>query len=526
MPKLTIDNQPIEVTEGTTVLAAAAQLGIEIPTLCYAENLPPATSCMVCVVKIAGIDGLRPACATTVTDGMIVESESDEVRAARRTALELLLSDHLGDCMGPCQAICPGHMDIPRMIRQIAAGDWRGAIATVKRDIALPGVLGRICPAPCESGCRRRQIDEPVSICLLKRIVADIDLAKSAPYLPDRRPASGKRVAIVGGGPAGLSAAYYLLSLGDACTLFDEHEQLGGHLRYSLDETALPRTVLDAEIAVIESLGAEFRTGVRVDSPLALREEFDAVVLAVGTLDAEQAASLPLPTSSRGITIDRKTYATGEAGVFAVGNAVRAANKLTVRSTADGKEAAASIDQYLSGREVTGVDRPFNTRIGRLAESELSVALGGASERAQVAPAGGLREGFAEAEARDEALRCLHCDCRKPDSCKLRIHAASYGADPRRFAGDRCQLEIQDRHDEVIYEPGKCIACGLCVQITARAGEPLGLTFVGRGFDVRVAVPFGRTLGEGLRKVAEECVAACPTGALAKKRDTNRANQS
>ncbi len=207
MPKLLIDNREVEVDNGATILDAAGKLGIEIPTMCFLKDYKPSTSCMVCVVKIEGLAALVPACGTVVKDGMRVESNSEEVLQARRAALELLLSDHLGDCLGPCQVICPARMNIPLMIRQIAAGKFQDAIATVKKDIALPAVLGRICPKPCEKGCRRAVFDEAVSICLLKRYVADLDLQSANPYLPPCKPTENTRVAIVGAGPAGLAAA-------------------------------------------------------------------------------------------------------------------------------------------------------------------------------------------------------------------------------------------------------------------------------------------------------------------------------
>ncbi|GAH12534.1 unnamed protein product, partial [marine sediment metagenome] len=141
MPKLDIDNKQIEVEDGATVLDAAKKLGIEIPTLCFLEGRPPQTSCMVCLVKVNGREQLVPACATKAEDGMQVESQTDQVLQARRTALELLLAEHVGDCIAPCQAACPAHMNIPLMIRQIAAGDMRGAIQTVTDHIALPAVL-------------------------------------------------------------------------------------------------------------------------------------------------------------------------------------------------------------------------------------------------------------------------------------------------------------------------------------------------------------------------------------------------
>ncbi len=248
---------------------------------------------MVCVVKLAGANGLVPACGAVVRDGMRVESECEEVREARKAALELLLSDHVGDCAGPCQMGCPAHMNIPQMIRQIAAGELKAAIATVKQDIALPAVLGRICPAPCEKACRRKQHDEAVSICLLKRYVADVDLQSPSPYLPDRGQARGKRVAIIGAGPAGLAAAYYLQQDGFECTIFDDHEEPGGMLRYGVPEASLPRDVLAAEIAQIQKLGVIFRLNTRVGVAVSmeeLRRQFDAVFIGCGELKAGDAA--------------------------------------------------------------------------------------------------------------------------------------------------------------------------------------------------------------------------------------------
>ena len=122
-----------------------------------------------------------------------------------------------------------------------------------------------------------------------------------------------------------------------------------------------------------------------------------------------------------------------------------------------------------------------------------------------------------------EAKRCLHCDCRKPVTCKLRILSEEYHVDRKRFAGhDRKTLTRSVQHEFVIYEPEKCIKCGLCIEISGKDKEGLGLTFIGRGFDVKVGVPFSETLLEALKIAARECAEACPTGALAMKNQEER----
>ncbi|MHC4248449.1 MAG: FAD-dependent oxidoreductase, partial [Planctomycetota bacterium] len=255
MPKLTIDGRETEVPEGATLLDAACALGIDVPTLCFLEGREPSTSCMACLMKVGG--KLVPSCATVACEGSVVESETDEVREARRAAVELLLSDHAGDCVGPCQVTCPARMDIPLMTRLIAAGRMREALVTIEETIALPATLGRICPAPCEKACRRGRVDAPVSICLLKRRAADADLASGEPWLPERKPDTGKRVAIVGAGPAGLACAYRLAVEGHAVTVFDDNDAPGGALGHAIEDGRLPRDVLDAEIATIRKLGVE-----------------------------------------------------------------------------------------------------------------------------------------------------------------------------------------------------------------------------------------------------------------------------
>jgi ferredoxin len=518
MPNITIDNKSIHVPEGATILDAALALGIEIPTLCFLKELPPLTSCMVCVVKVEGRKGLLPACGTRVQEGMAVLSDDPDVATARRTALELLLSDHAGDCMGPCQIACPAGMDIPRMIRHIAEGHYDKAIEIVKEDIALPAVAGHICPAPCEKACRRGQIDEPVAICLLKRYAAELDLAEPAPYQPAVSPDCNKKVAIVGAGPAGLSAAYYLQRDGISCTVFDDREEQGGMLRYGVPEQDLPRSVLDAEIEQIRRLGVVFLQQVRVGPDLTLAqllETYDAVFLGIGDTAAKDLESLGFDPKHIPLVVNQNTYQTNIPGVFAGGD-VRRRLRLTARSLGDGKEAAVSIAQFLKGGPVTGSRRPFNSRMGKLEASDLAQMTGPAGTVDRIQPLD-HHTGLVEEQASSESMRCLHCDCHKAISCKLRIYAQEYGAKATKYKGKRRPFIRVDEHPDLVYEPGKCISCGICVRITELQREKLGLTFIGRGFDVKVAVPFNQSIKEGLTKTAHEVIKACPTGALAFK---------
>jgi len=520
MPRITIDQRPVDVPTGTTILDAAGRRGIEIPTLCYRAGCAASTSCLVCSVKLAGQDRFVPACATVAVEGMQIESQTAEVHAARRAALELLLSDHTGDCLGPCQLLCPAEMDIPLMLRQIARGQLVEAIETIKRDIALPAVLGRVCPRPCEKGCRRGELDEPVAICQLKRYVADADLARREPYRPECAPDSGRRVAIVGAGPTGLAAAYYLRRLGHEVALFDENEHPGGRLRSEFSASQLPTDVLDAEIEQILRLGAAWNPGTRVgpDQLDELVAGYDVVLVACGASGAAQAAGWGLEASAHGIQIEKGTYRTNRPGVFAAGLAIRGRG-LVVRSTADGKEAASVIDGDLSGRP-RAVTRLFSVRMGRLSAEELTLQAQAACDAPRGEPSHG---DYTPEEAAAQAARCLHCDCRDRDACRLRHYAIAYGADPGRFGRDRRPLEIVRQSGGVIFEPGKCIRCGLCIEVVAADPAALGLAFLGRGFDVRLGVPFDGSLDEALGRMARQCVAVCPTSALALESEKRKA---
>jgi formate dehydrogenase major subunit len=290
MVTLTIDGRRVSVAPGTTVLQAAQWLGIRIPTMCHVPGIEPAASCFVCAVQLEGRRTLSPACAMPVAEGMVVSTDSADVRAARKMALELLLSDHAGECVAPCAARCPAGLDIPGFVYGIATGDHRRAIEVIAERLALPGSLGRICPRLCEEGCRRCDLDQGLAIGALHRYAADRDMETAAPYTPQCAPATGKSVAIVGAGPAGLAAAWYLLRKGHACTLFDAHSQPGGMLRYGIPAYRLPKDALDAEIDAIRRLGARFQMGARwgPDFTLAeLRQRHGAVFLAIGAQRAQ-----------------------------------------------------------------------------------------------------------------------------------------------------------------------------------------------------------------------------------------------
>ncbi|MFC1462057.1 FAD-dependent oxidoreductase [Verrucomicrobiota bacterium] len=517
MLRIEIDGRETEVEPGATILDACRQLGIKIPTMCFLDGYEPYTSCMICVVRDVKTGKFVASCTARVADGMMMDTLGPEVQEARRAAIELLLGDHLGDCEGPCQRTCPASMNIPLMIRQIAAGEFADALVTVKKHIPLPAVLGRICPAPCEKACRREQVDDAVSICNLKRYVADVDLALGEPHTPGCRPDTGRKVAIVGAGPAGLSTAYYLRQYGHACTIIDDQEKPGGALRTKVPENELPRDVLDSEVEIVRGLGVEFRmsTCVGKDVTMAeLKSGYDAVVLAVGPIPAPDEASYGVDTAKRGIKVDSATNMTSDAMVFAGGAAV-SGGRMAVKAVGDGKRIAFSVNQMLGGAEVTGIPRRFNSMLGKIRAEEAPEFMKDVEPDMRTPLDIGAPEGFSEEDARKESARCLHCDCRKPESCKLREYSDEYGAKQNHYRGpERQDFENIRQHADVIYEPGKCISCGICVHITRKECEPLGLSFIGRGFSARVGVPFDDSLADALRKTAKLCVESCPTGAL------------
>jgi predicted molibdopterin-dependent oxidoreductase YjgC len=344
MLSLKVDGDLLEVAEGTTVLDACRQQGIDVPTMCYLDGHTHFSSCMVCVVKDVKRGMLIPACSAPVTEGMAIETATGEVVEARRVALELLLSEHVGDCEGPCRRVCPAQINIPVVIRKLIAGDREAAAAAYRSSQTQEGIPCLECNARCEKPCRRNQVDDAVSI---RRLM--------------------------------------LYALGNASA----------------------------------------------DAPAAMHA------------------------------------------------------------------------------------KRFNSVIGKLTDDERQSVLALVSDVARVEPAD-AEAGYTEEEATCEASRCLHCDCRKPQGCQLRVYAEQYGCKQSRYkASERVALEVMSQHPSVVYEPGKCIKCGICVKLTEQSDEPLGMAFLKRGYDCVVGVPFSEPLEKGMTSSADECIRSCPTGALA-----------
>jgi formate dehydrogenase major subunit len=282
--RVTINGKEYAAEAGKTILDVVREHNAdEIPTLCHDPKLPPYGSCYLCVVQIQGMEKLVPSCSSPVSDGMVVQTDNDRIRQSRRTALELLLSNHYADCLGPCTRTCPAGVDVQGYIALISAGRYREAVRLIKEKNPLPVVCGRVCVRECENACRRNLVDERIGIDYLKRFVSDIDLED--PWVPVPAPKNGKKVAIVGGGPAGLTCAYYLALDGYDLALFEQNPALGGMLRYGIPEYRLPKKSLDKEIKWITDLGVDVKTNVSLGKDVtldALKKEFDAVFVAIG----------------------------------------------------------------------------------------------------------------------------------------------------------------------------------------------------------------------------------------------------
>lgn len=498
MPRVTIDGIPVEVEAGATLLTAARACGVHIPTLCHRDGLEHNSACMVCVVAVEGQKRLLPACSATALEGMQVRTTGADIQRARRMAVELLLGDHAGDCEGPCRLACPAGFDAPGFLRMLARGDVSGAAELAGRGLLLPVTLGQICPAPCQRACRRAEHDSPLAIRELHCHVGGSSAASAGAC-------SGRSVAVVGGGPAGLAAAYELRLRGHACTIFEAGAELGGGLLGAAAEGRLSRELVRAEIAGLALSGVRVECGRRIggEELARLQTEYDGVILACGA-DAELA-------SVSGVA--RAESAEGQAAhtaLFVAGAMAGAAGRMAVRAIAQGREAARALERYLAGVK-TVQPRPVNVRMGRVDAQEMALFLRCADARSGQVDEQGRRAGTDLAQ---EAGRCLHCDCRARSDCRLRAVAQELGASPSAYRGERRKFELDTSHPQIVFEPGKCITCGLCIQVARREGERLGHTFIGRGFAVRVGPPFSALVDEALAFAGGACVAVCPTGAL------------
>lgn len=297
MIDVTLNGKHVQTEAGITILELARRNGIEIPTLCHDEELKPFGSCWVCAVEVKGRRGFVTSCGTTVAHGMEITTDSEDIRAARRMALELLISNHYADCEAPCKIACPDHVDIQSYVSLIANGQYHDAVKVIKDTLPMPLSIGRVCPAFCEKECRRQIVEDPVAIRQLKRFAADEDLGDVWNYIPEKAEPTGKKVAIIGAGPSGLTCGFYLSNLGHEVTVFEAAPAAGGWLRYGIPEYRLPKATLDREIELMCANGMKIACNVELGRDLQLeklREDYDAVYLAIG---AQKAVPMPVKGS-------------------------------------------------------------------------------------------------------------------------------------------------------------------------------------------------------------------------------------
>ncbi|MDD4923531.1 MAG: FAD-dependent oxidoreductase [Dehalococcoidales bacterium] len=400
---LNINGKDVKTETGKTVLEAALDAGIYIPTLCYHPDLSPFGGCRLCIVHVEGLRGLPTSCTTVAKEGMVVKTNTSSIEQVRRMAMELILAAHPDDCLvcsqnlncelqavaqyigvdqkrlkksinekplnteNPlfnhdmskcilcgrcvracyelrgvgilsfinrgkdtyvgtafdkplseadcrfcgacievcptgaltdkdgfirkgnkdsalvsCRSTCPAGIDVPRYIRFITEGKYKEAHAVIREKVPFPMSLGYACNHPCEDVCRRKDVNEAISIKGLKRFAAESDNTSWGDDIKKATP-TGKRVAVVGSGPAGLTVAFYLSKLGHGVTVFEALPVTGGMLRVGIPEYRLPKAVLDAEIAEIQKSGFEIKTNTRIESIDNLNiQGYDAVYLAIG----------------------------------------------------------------------------------------------------------------------------------------------------------------------------------------------------------------------------------------------------
>ena len=270
----------------------------------------------MCVVEVEGEEHPPISCSRACEPEMKVQTQTEELRRLRRTNLELIFSDHNAYCLPPCQNKCPSHIDIPGFLKANAETDWRESTRIFKRTIPFPSVLGRVCPAPCEEHCRRDEVDEAIAIRDSHRYAGDqvlkamLDEGEDPPIPYERQAPSGRRAAVIGSGPAGMAAAFYLLLAGHDVTVFERDPSPGGMLRYGIPQYRLPKVeVLEAEYESVTRLGGKIVCNAALGTDFTLDDltyqGFDSVVVAIGCYDTNK---LGIPGEDAAEVLDGLEY--------------------------------------------------------------------------------------------------------------------------------------------------------------------------------------------------------------------------
>lgn len=494
-----IDRKTVAVSKNMTVLEAAATAGIEIPALCFSRQHGGAcNTCMVCAVRDRD-KGLVPACTAKVYPSMQVDSSSPEITEFRRQALEFLLTEHVGDCDAPCRLSCPVFFDVPAMLHKVAANNFPGAAELVHAEMPLPHLSCLLCKRrPCEKACRRGRHDTPIDI--VKILHNALKNTKDLSVSGSQKKYSA---AIIGSGCSGLAAADMLNKHNCRCVVFEAADKPGREIARLL--ATGHAGLLDDELARLTAVGIEFRCSGKItpeDVSGWMAKEFDAILLCIGSGNMAAFRAL-LQTDENGSFTGLQSFMTSREGVFAAEDmAIHASG---IQAIADGVELGHAVIAWLEhGRHFVAENR-YDHRFGEITPEDMKQFLDGT---------GAVKTGVEDnAAAALEASRCLHCDCRKYKDCLLRKYASSYAAQQCRIPGQRNEFK-RINAGEVIYEPGKCVRCWICIKVAEAKGKTVTPVFNGRGYEVELTAPLGHSMAEALDGVGAECVAACPTGAL------------
>ncbi|MBC8320870.1 MAG: (2Fe-2S)-binding protein [Bacteroidetes bacterium] len=510
MIKLQINNKNIEVKEGTRLIEAARLNGINIPSLCYRNDLPHYTSCSVCLVKNKTTDKFIHSCSAQALEGMVIDASGKEVLELRREAISMLLSEHRAECEAPCKLVCPLGLNIPLMNRHIQKGDIKAAAELAMAEMGMPETFCKICPAYCENACRRKMIDHTISIVNIKRYSSESHNLKE-PLSGNLKKSTGKKVAIIGGGFSGITASFFLSQEGHHCVIFEKTDHAGGAIINTLEEET--KYIFEHELKNVLALGVEMKYGIEVNNDIlsrSLTKEYDSVVISVPGFDNLKNATI----SENHIQFKGDSMVLNDVHVFKIGKAAKQ-NKQIIRDIGQAKKASMAINNFLKSSRLISVVKQFNSVIGKIEDHEKKVWLKETPEETNR-----FKTPISLEESIEEAKNCLHCDCRALNNCMLRNISGDYNVINPKVSMYSHPIEKKINFTSgLIFENAKCIKCGLCVRLLNKETINAGLGFQGRGFKSIISEPLTHDFNDILNNKTDILVEVCPTGALSKHED-------